>query len=198
MITLETAVIVSDRKIQNERMNIIFPVIQRVPDPHAQNKINEKIQDTVYKMIWNEGFEKESQFSAEGNYRITLNQNRVLSLVLEFTILLPDPPELQTRLKSFTFNLKTGDVYKFSDLFKYSSNFQERLAKLIKRQIIERNLVLNKKFKDIDSDEKFYLSPDAVVIYYQAGEYAPGVVEFAINLDELKDLIFNKGPLAKI
>ena len=201
MATSETAVSIIERKIENDRINVSFPEVKGLNDLQAQGKVNEKIRDSVYKMIWNEGFEKEPQFLAEGNYQITLNQGYVISMVVELTFCLPDSPGVQKKVKSFTFDLKTGELYKFEDLFKRDSEFIERINKMIKRQIIERNIPLLKKFKSIEKDEKFYLTPEAVVVYYPANEYTPlefGMLQFAVSIGEMRDIVYGKGPLGKV
>ena len=191
---------ITERKIENERVNATFPQVKGLADLQVQSKVNEKIQDTVYKMIWNESFEKEVQL-VEGNYQITLNRGNIISMFIEMAFFLPDNSMTQKKAKSFTFNMKTGDVFKFEDLFKDDTDYVERINKMIKRQIIEGNIPLVKKFKTIEKDEKFYLTPDAVVVYYPANEYTPpecGMLKFTVNIEDVRDLVYSRGPLGRV
>jgi hypothetical protein len=198
MSTSENIAAITERKIENDRVHVTFPVVNGLNDLQIQNKVNEKIRDSIYKMIWNEGFEKEPQSLVEGSYQIALNNGSVISMVLNLTFCLPDNSDLQNKVKSYTFDLRTGELYKFEDLFKRDSGYVERINKMIKQQIIERNIPLLKKFKSIEKDEKFYLTPEAVVVYYPVNEYTPaefGVLEFAVNIGEVRDIVYSKGPL---
>lgn len=57
-----------------------------------------------------------------------------------------------------------------------------------------------KKFKTIDDDQKYYLTQNSLVLFFPANEYTPdslGILEFSIAFNDLRDLAYEKGPLAK-
>jgi hypothetical protein len=198
MSSSEYPVVIVERKIENPRIHINYPEVQGLPNQEVQRKINEKIKDVVYKMIWDQGFEKDPQLAITGNSQVTLNQQQVLSIVFSLHFSVTETSVALSKVKSLTFNLQTGYVYKFEDLFKYNCDYITRINKVIKRQIVERNIPLIKKFKTIESDQKFYLSDDVLVIYFPHNEYTPesfGVLEFEIPDKELRDLVYEKGPL---
>ncbi|HBE79583.1 MAG TPA: hypothetical protein DDW65_17675 [Firmicutes bacterium] len=191
----------SERTIINPRIRMKFPAVQGFRNPELQQKINEKIQDTVYKTIWSQGFEKDPDLMIEGNTQIALNRSGVLSVVLQMHF--GNSPQTVgfLKIKALTFNLKNGYIYKFEDLFKTDEDYLTRINKIIKRQIVERDIPLQKKFKTVERDQKFYLTADSLVIYFSHNEYTPGnfgILEFVIPYQELKDIAYEKGPLVKM
>lgn len=190
-----------ERKIENQRIQVKYPEVQGLRNQELQTKINEKIQDVIYRTIWNQGFEKDPLLVVEGNFQITLNRAGVLSIILRMRFETRETSDGFLKVKALTFNLQNGDVYKFKDLFKNDGDYITRINKIIKRQIVERDIPLLKKFKTIEREQRFYLTSDALVIYFPRNEYTPdylGILEFMIPYEELKDLAYEKGPLVKM
>ena len=85
--------------------------------------------------------------------------------------------------KSITVNLETGKVYQLNNLFKPNSGYRRVLTKLIQKQIEEKEIPLLEEIKSIPDNQEFYMTKDALVIYFQEIEYTPhyiGIPEFAI------------------
>jgi predicted secreted protein len=191
----------SERTIINPRIRMKYPEVRGFRNPELQQKINEKIQDTVYKTIWSQGFEKDPDLMIEGNTQIALNRSGVLSVVLQMHFGNSRQTVGFLKIKTLTFNLQNGYVYRFEDLFKTDEDYLTRINKIIKRQIVERDIPLQKKFKTVERDQKFYLTTDSLVIYCSHNEYTPvnfGILEFVIPYQELKDIAYEKGPLVKM
>jgi Protein of unknown function (DUF3298) len=194
----ENPLIIIERKIDNPRIQVKYPEVQGLLDSETQRKINEKIQDVVYKTIWNQGFEKDHRLTVKGSSLVTLNQRQVLSILFKLHFSVAETSTALSKVKSLTFNLQTGNIYKFEELFKHDSDYRSRIHKMVKRQIVERNIPLLKKFKSIENDQKFYLSVDALVIYFPHNEYTPesfDILEFKIPYGFLQDIAYEKGPL---
>jgi predicted secreted protein len=190
-----------ERKIENPRILVKYPEFRGFKNQELQRKINEKIQDVVYKVIWSQGFEKDPQLLVKGISQITLNRGGILSIVFRLNFLTNETTTAFFKVKALTFDLRNGYVYKFEDLFKSNSNYVSQINKLIKRQIVERNIPLLKKFKTIEQGQRFYLSADSLVIYFPSNEYTPnsfGILEFVIPYTDLKDIAYQKGPLVKM
>jgi hypothetical protein len=59
---------------------------------------------------------------------------------------------------------------------------------------------LIKEFRGIDDYEEFYLTKDALVIYFQEIEFTPhyiGVPEFSIPYSQIRNLVREDGPIAR-
>lgn len=94
---------------------------------------------------------------------------------------------------SYTFDLKTGKEYKIKDVFKDGSDYVSLISNEVKKQMEEREMTfLLAPFNSIKTDQDFYLSEKAVVVYFQAYEYLPyafGIPEFAVDFSDLALLL---------
>ena len=97
-----------------------------------------------------------------------------------------------TVLKSVTFDVNTGRIYRLEDLFKENVDYVKPLSDIIKRQIQERNIPLIVGFTAIKPDQDFYIQNRTLMIYFQLYELAPyvyGFVTFPIPTREIEDII---------
>jgi len=103
-----------------------------------------------------------------------------------------------TVLKSVTFNLGTGNIYRLEDLFKENVNYVKPLSNIIKRQIKEKNIPIIADFTEIKPDQDYYIENRTLMIYFQLYELAPyvyGFVTFPIPTREIQDIIRANGLL---
>ena len=187
-----------ERRIENARIQMTYPEIQGLGDLDLQTKMNEKIRDTVYKTIWNHGFDKDPGLFVTGNTQVTLNKAGILSMVMRMSFENKAYSTRFLKIKALTVNLQNGTIYKFEDLFKNNRDYVARLNKIIKRQIVEQAIPVLKKFHTVERDQRFYLTSNSLVIYFPHHEYTPihlGILEFTIPYAELRDLAYEKGPL---
>jgi predicted secreted protein len=131
------------------------------------------------------------------DYHIEYNQAGMLSIVLlnyQYT----GGAHGSTVQSSYTFDLATGAVLELSDLMKSGVDFRAYFNQTIRREINRRvdEGVLTEfddaKFKDIGEHPGYYLSNNAVVIYFQQYEYFPyaaGIQEFPIAYTKLANLL---------
>jgi predicted secreted protein len=187
-----------ERRIENGRIQMKYPEIQGLTNQELQIKINEKIKDTVYKTIWNHGFDKDPELFVTGDTQITLNRAGIVSMVLRMNFGERGSRDSFLKVKALTLNLQNGTLYKFPDLFKNDQDYLSRLNKIIRRLIVEKDIPLLKKFKTVDRDQKFYLTADSLVVFFPRSEFTPdhlGILEFTIPFADLRDLAYEKGPL---
>ncbi|MDD4767808.1 MAG: RsiV family protein [Desulfotomaculaceae bacterium] len=136
----------------------------------------------------------------KGVYEVELNDRGILSVkfnVYTFRIHAANGLDEQ---RSLTFNLETGKVYRLYDLFKRHSNYKSVLTRMIQEQIEDRDIPLVKEFDGIDDYEEFYLTENALVIYFQEIEFTPhyiGIPEFPIPYSQIKNLVREDGPIAR-
>jgi uncharacterized protein YegP (UPF0339 family) len=190
-----------DKQLEKPRIHLRYPVVSGLPDKDVERRINHRIQDLIYQMIRDEGYAEDLTKDFTGNYKIRVNQNGVLSLSVEMYSYAEGAAHGLTVVKSLTFDLKTGRVYRLRDLFRLNSNYRAIISDMIKKEIKAKDIPLIAKFMVISEDEDFYLTENALVIYFQLYEYTPyayGIPEFAIPYRALQRVINPKGPVPKL
>ncbi|MTI85559.1 MAG: DUF3298 and DUF4163 domain-containing protein [Firmicutes bacterium] len=194
----DNAAQIAEKMIVNECTHITYPQVVNLRDSAAQNKINEAIERQVYSLIPPEGCDVWGEIF--GKYRVTLNDRGILSVNIQFYKIRQHAANGLNMQKSVTADLDTGKVYKLYELFKRNSDYRIVLNKMIREQIKEKNLHLIKEFKGIDDYQDFYLTEDALVIYWQELEYtihAEGIPEFVIPYEKIQNLISEDSPIVR-
>ncbi len=98
---------------------------------------------------------------------------------------------------------KTGSFYQLEDLFKDGSNYTGVLSEIVKKQIEkqvqeqgEEAFIWPDSYKGIRSDHTFYLTEDALMLYftpYEIAPYAAGYPTFSVPYVDISDIINKKG-----
>lgn len=179
-------------------VDIRYPTVVGMRDQAVQWKINDTIFDLVYAMMR----EQNSLQAVEvvGTYDIKLNQQGLLSLVLE-NYTFSGGAHGMTLDRSLTFDLKTGHVYQLGDLFKKNSHYTERLSAIVRKQINERDIPLLEGFPGVAPDQEFFLTATDLVLYYQLYElaaYVYGILQFPVPYTEIQDIIAPRGPIGHL
>lgn len=92
-------------------------------------------------------------------------------------------------------DLKTGAVYQLKDVFKPGSPYVKVISEIIGEQIKSNekySYVFPDTYKGIQAEQLFFISDDAVNLYfspYEIAPYAAGFPTFSIPIDELKGII---------
>lgn len=165
-----------------------------------RSRIDRTLRDTAYQAIsdWDPGT---SIVEAVNSYKTTLNTDGFLSVRFDAYYF----PELAahgaTGVSSVTLSLNTGKVYRFEDLFRRGSDYQQIIDQIIQAQIIEQQIPMLKPFEGVGPDQEYYLTPDSLVIYYQPYVYTPGaygVLEFTIPYAQISGIVCPVGPIGEI
>ncbi|HOL10664.1 MAG TPA: RsiV family protein [Bacillota bacterium] len=165
-----------------------------------RSRIDRTLRDTAYQAIsdWDPGT---SIVEAVNSYKTTLNTDGFLSVRFDAYYF----PELAahgaTGVSSVTLSLNTGKVYRFEDLFRRGSDYQQIIDQIIQAQIIEQQIPMLKPFEGVGPDQEYYLTPDSLVIYYQPYVYTPGaygVLEFTIPYAQISGIVCPVGPIGVI
>ncbi|RDY25738.1 DUF3298/DUF4163 domain-containing protein [Romboutsia weinsteinii] len=126
------------------------------------------------------------QYEAYSNYNVTYNKNNLISIPIttyEFT----GGAHGMTYLKSFNYDLKTGEELKLSDIFKEEVDYKKITNAFIKNEISKTpgNYFDGEEgFKGISDNQNFYLEDDGVVVYFSLYEIAPyssGIPKFKLS-----------------
>lgn len=131
------------------------------------------------------------------DYRLKYNQKGLLSVVCmnyQYT----GGAHGTTMQSSHTFNLKTGAEYQLADLFASGADYVSAINSAVKDEIGVRLTTgalpeySIEPFETIEENQDFFLSHDALVVYFQQYEhwpYAAGIQEFPVNFSTLKDML---------
>ncbi|NLW25592.1 MAG: DUF3298 and DUF4163 domain-containing protein [Clostridia bacterium] len=196
----ELPVLVTTQRLYGPRLDVVYPVVWGLADYRVQEKINYDILQTVYYLLRKQGYYENPQTTVTGTYELKNNQRGILSLSI-INYAFSGGAHGMTYIKSLTFNVRTGRVYKLADLFIRGSDYVERLSEIVKRQIEERDIPVINEFESIDPKQDFYISDKALVLYFQLYEltpYAYGFPYFPISVYEIQDIIDENGPLGKM
>jgi hypothetical protein len=194
----DLSAVITDVQIKNECTDVVYPRVSGLKDEAVEAKINMLIEERVLSMIPKEGCDVYQEI--KGIYKVELNDRSILSVkfdVYTFRIHAANGIDEQ---RSLTVNLETGKEYRLYDLFKRNSNYKSVISEIIKNQIEEQNIPLIKEFRGIDDYENFYLTENALVIYFQEIEFTPhyiGIPEFTIPYAQIRNLIREEGPIAR-
>jgi hypothetical protein len=188
-----------------------YPQIDDLDDKTVQDRIN-SIFSKKAEEARNEGLknademEKAMASGYTGNpnkcetyfdYRLKYNQNGLLSVVfLDYQY--SGGAHGLTVQSSHTFDLKTGEEYRLKDLVISDADYVAFISNIVKAEIdarIKEGVLPDYSiapFEAIKEDQDFYLSNDAVVVYFQQYEYFPyaaGIQEFPVEFSALKDIL---------
>jgi hypothetical protein len=95
-------------------------------------------------------------------------------------------------------NVKTGQVYNFSDLFNPRIYYIGFLNELAKQYIKDNNITLINEYKGVTQDQQYYLTPNSLVLYYQVYEYTPyyyGLFKIELPYNKIRNLLGPTSPI---
>jgi len=192
------------------KMTLQFPQIEGLEDKVVEENINSLFRKAA------EAAKGEGLMNANGiveatdgyngspnkcetyfDYRLKYNQKGLLSVIF-FNYQYAGGAHGLTVQSSYTFNLETGEEYTLKDLMRSDADYVSFISGIVKNQIDERikeGLLpdyLLTPFEAIKDEQDFYLSNNALVVYFQQYEYFPyaaGIQEFAVDFSELKDML---------
>lgn len=193
------------------KITLQYPQIDGLDDQAVQDGINsifsKKAMEARNKGLKNAeemGMELASGYTGSPNkcetyldYRLKYNQKGLLSIVFmdyQYT----GGAHGLTEQSSYTFNLKTGEEYQLKDLVKSDADYIALISDVVRHEIeakVKEGILPDYSiapFEAIKEDQDFYLSHDAVVVYFQQYEYFPyaaGILEFPVEFSVLKDML---------
>lgn len=196
---LDSAVIM-EKLISKPFTHITYPHVRGINEDTAE-LINELIEEKIKTMTilgeWQESDIQELDIS----YQITLNQKGLLSLRFESFLVIQNAAHPITQVGSLTIDLNTGKVYELYDFFRNMSGHAIRMTNYILGEMKEKRIPLIIDLKLIPDNHVYYLTEDALVIYFQEGELAPrvyGVLEFPLSYAFLQNIMESDSPLRRL
>lgn len=183
-------------------ITIYFPQIYVPNNFMTAQAINQSIRKIVNGLIKKQYDEQDASEFGEmiGTFEIKTNERNILSITFMNYAIIPFAAHGLTFMESLNVNVQTGETYELADLFKPTSNYQEKITKIINEQIKKRELDVfsPEGIETISSTQNFYLTDQALVIYFQQYEIAPyyvGLPLFPIPIFALESIIKENGPL---
>ncbi len=185
-------------KFFQDNIDLLYPMVTDLTDTAVQDQINDDIQQQVYgyrQLAWIGQSDPRTRYWVR--YKIGLNQNGLLSLVLSESALPYHAANPNSAQVSLTVDA-TAKVYQLQDLFAGQSDYVGMISDIISQQIRDRDITLIKPFAEISPDQEYYLTPEGIVVYFQSDEYTPhyyGSPEFVIPFNDVKGLLPRQSPV---
>lgn len=192
---------IAEGKIEENCVEVSYPVVQGLPSRKIQEQINQKILDTVTGMLPRDVQCQHGGDFVSGTYRIRLNQQGLLSLTMFVQWFFYPMAHPEEKYKALTVDLSTGEVYDFKGLFKSGSRYQKLINEFIENEIKRRNIETIAPFPGVNDLQDYYLTPAALGVFFPIYEFTPrpaGFPEFVIPYTFIRNRIDPKGPLARL
>lgn len=192
-------VIVDQYDYQEDNMAIAYPHFDGMLKESAQTKMNDAIETIVEKFVADAHtrIERANQDNthyfrpeAQLKYKVWYNAEGLVSITLNTYEFYGGAHGMST-LTGYTFNLKTGEIIPYDDLFKWDADSREIAYQKMRKQVNERKIFLfpegqqNRLFIRINEPDympNYYLTEQdqAVIIFqqYEVAPYAAGILQF--------------------
>lgn len=199
--TINTEVIEKNNEYLKSKLEI--PVITS-SNKEISNEVNTKIKNDILSYYneslkeaenFQEDFETNNNFVANVSYEIKKNTERFISLNI-YRYKYSGGAHGTYEYIPYNIDMINGKFLKLDDLFKdgedYKGTINKEIEKEVKKLEKEQNAEGVYDFKGIKDNQKFYISNDNLIIFfdlYEIAPYAAGIPEFTINVNLLNDYI---------
>ncbi len=194
--------------IEKPNINVAYPQVIGLYPPNMEvrykgvpEKINESIEKLINAMMLEMGANNPNLAEMIGTYKVTLNQDGILSIRFENFSYIEMYAHPWTIVRALTFDLRTGETIDIYKLFKVKSNYRLIISNEIKRQIKAREIPIITEFNRINDDQEYYLTDKSLVVFFQRATLSPsvaGIIEFPIPYTILANEINPESPLEEI
>ena len=83
MIQNQSPAIIKTHRIKKERLDVEYPVVERLADKNVEQYINSVIMGIVNNLIVNTGYYENPMTDVTGRYHIRTNEKGILSISIE-------------------------------------------------------------------------------------------------------------------
>ncbi|HLN60320.1 MAG TPA: RsiV family protein [Symbiobacteriaceae bacterium] len=190
---------VIERKHRANRATLIFsPEFAGLADSQAQESLNRRLHAEFLGGELGPPRERVEEPSATTDFGFSVRQMKGLVIIYETGYWYGwGAAHGMSSRTYYHVDAKTGALYTLADLFRKESAFTDRLQAIIHQQILANQDKGVNQNPEVKLAQAFYLSADALTIYYRPYEissYSRGFVEFTIPWSEISDLIDTNGP----
>ncbi|HAA37620.1 MAG TPA: hypothetical protein DCE00_01970 [Firmicutes bacterium] len=190
-----------DQRIEKTGISVAYPEIVGLNILGVQAGVNAQIKAAVRKMMVAQGSEAAELVQMEGSYTVEINEKGLLSIRFENYARKVTQGSGRTLLKALTFDLATGVLYSFKDLFNPHLPYHDLLNSLIQEQIRQKSLPTTGPVPGVADDQDFYLMRSSMVIIFPELIFTPHVLgppEIKLSFQLLRELINPLGPLQRL
>lgn len=197
-VTLKSDVKVSEEKFRPNRNYLVYyPVLSDLKDLKVQESVNMKLRD-----MWIDRGIKPTDnldYSYTGDFDIGFNRKNLLELKKSAYDYPFGAAHGMPIMEYAHVDTRTGAFYQLEDLFKEDSDYVKVLSDIVREQIKEHGEEMGvwpDSYKGIKPDQPFFLSSEALMLYFEPYEIAPyssGFPTFTIPFEEISDIIDKTG-----
>lgn len=178
--------IISKCEFKEGNTQVTYPQLYGMANKDNQDKINGFIKQIADSFISRaKDLPPDDNYEAKMSFEICLEQVNLLSMKIQ-TYTFTGGVHGHSELNGFTFDLRTGDIIRFSELFNFNYESKQKINNQIIQQINKRDINIFKPFKGVGDNPNYYLKEgNKVVIIFQEYEIAPfssGILEFELEL----------------
>lgn len=190
-----------EQKISPEEFKLLYPYVNNLTED-TRKKVNSAIIYAEMDLFKNNVIVTSPiDFKTiVSGYSVPLNQKGLLSILFQLYYY-TGGAHGNTVFCSLSIDLNSGEVYKLNDLFNPKLNYIPQLNEISIKKAKESGVPLLTEYKGLTSDQKFYLTPNFLVLYYQLYEYTPyayGRFEVKIPYSEIQGLLHPLSPIEKL
>ncbi|WP_379316488.1 DUF3298 and DUF4163 domain-containing protein [Paenibacillus puldeungensis] len=173
-----------EKTIPEAKIKVEYPQVSGLKNRAAEKIINTLLKTKAETFVANSIKEaKASQPSPSGNpyeylgtYKVTYNENGVLSLLLETYAYTGGAHGITIR-EGLTFRLSDGKVLTLDELLRANPNYRSIVDPEIAKKLEETEGYFG-NFKTIGPNPSYYVKDQGVVIFFQLYDYLPYVFGF--------------------
>ena len=187
-----------EQRIEKTGISVASPEIVGLNILGVQAGVNAQIKAAVRKMMVAQGSEAAELVQMEGSYTVEINEKGLLSIRFENYARKVTQGSGRTLLKALTFDLATGVLYSFKDLFNPHLPYHDLLNSLIQEQIRQKSLPTTGPVPGVADDQDFYLMRSSMVIIFPELIFTRTSLVPKSLFQLLRELINPLGPLQRL
>jgi hypothetical protein len=183
----------------NKDFLVYYPEVEGMSDRKAQRQVNDKLKKLS--QVKSVPADIQLDYNYSGDFAVSFFQKNLLQLELNgynfpYGAAHGMPSKLYTQI-----NLINGHMYELKDLFKPGSDYVNVLSAIVGEQIKEDpqySYVFPDTYTGIKPDQPFYVTNDALHLFFYPYEIAPyvaGFPTFTIPFSSIMNIIADNGEL---
>lgn len=191
-----------EQVLSPSNFKLTYPFVNNISDEAVQANVNDAILDLVGFMFRDQVLrpEKMQFLDVFGAYEVPLNQHNLLSILYSLYTF-TGGAHGYTSFDSITIDLKTGRIYSFEELFNGKINYKGYINKIAIDLTKKQNVTFIAEYKGITNNQRYYLTPDFLVLYYGLYEYTPyafGRFEIKIPYSQIINILSPESPIKRL
>ncbi|WP_261133618.1 DUF3298 and DUF4163 domain-containing protein [Bacillus sp. Marseille-Q3570] len=186
--------------IKNEKgpTKVSYPKIVGMKNMKVEAQINKAIRKVVNQL---KEEAEEPDTSVTITYSIKANRNGVLSIIILLDFYKEHAAHPMQVRRALTFSTLSGHHFTFSELFNPNSYYKTRLTRYVSDYIKAENIPVFDQPPKVSDKQEYYLTDEALVLYYQLYEYTPyayGFLEIPVPFETVIPMLSRQSPIRQL